>query len=1023
MKSQLFAPGQRWLSETEPELGLGIVAEHDHRTVTIEFRSCDQIRRYSRHEAPLNRIIFSAGDVITTCTGEDLVVIDTSVVQDTIVYHAHRQEDVADTISLPESLLSDTLVLNKPIERLFSGQTDASQWFYLRQHTLERLADIEKSPVLGLCSGRTDLIPHQLYIASEVASRFAPRVMLADEVGLGKTIEAGLILQQQLVSGLASRVLVIVPEPLLNQWLVEMLRRFSLHFSIYDEERCSEILEAMADDEGDTLRNPFMEEQLVLTSIDLFHRQPQWYEFALNGEWDLCIVDEAHHLRDDAPPVPVGASLLAKDSARDSSRAGSLPQVSARKLNDYTRIKEIALSSKGILLLTATPEQMGQENHFALLQLLDPNRFRDYASYKEEHDHYHALASTINALVSQEDLTPEQMQQLEEDLAKNHSPEAVGKLLAPLRAEEGEIASEARSHRESARDKLIRMLLDQHGTGRILFRNTRKSLTGFPTRAVNLVKLALPQQYANVLQEHPDSLNAHLQPENAFISVVADQDDDETAIALPWTSFDTRVKWLVDFLQSKRGEKVLLICAQDVTAISLEKYLRVNAGIRSSVFHRHMDLLDRDRAAAYFAGTESSAQILVCSEIGSEGRNFQFCRHLVLFDLPLNPDLLEQRIGRLDRIGQKHTIQIHLPVFTGSAQEVLYHWYHDALNAFQQVAPAAYRLYRQFNDELHAHLLAGNPETPAFTAFVTMANALNRELNAELEQGRDRLLEINSFNKETAARIVQQIREFEAVCTPEAYMKEVFDSFGIHYEHNSDDSYAIQPTEEMIVSSFPALPDDGMDATFNRQLSLHREDIQFLTWQHPMVRGAIDLVLDSPQGGAAVSLYSRECGDPELASNEMVVEAIYRTVAPAPKHLQMSRFLPATHFHYALVPETDDRSSNKVSVKKIRSKLRYIDKHEAATLVSDNQARIVQLLQQAEKLAQTEMTHSVNMVAASMLQSQTGEIKRLVALKQVNPNVRDSELEYLKEQTIQLHQCLKQASVELVAVHVMFRSS
>ncbi|MDP1932458.1 MAG: RNA polymerase-associated protein RapA [Gammaproteobacteria bacterium] len=998
MKSHQFAPGQRWLSETEPELGLGIVAEHDHRTVTIEFRSCDQIRRYSRHEAPLNRIIFAAGDVITTCTGEDLIVIDTSVVHDTVVYHAHRADNVADTISLPESLLSDTLVLNKPIERLFSGQTDASQWFYLRKHTLERLAEIEKSRVLGLCSGRTDLIPHQLYIASEVASRYAPRVMLADEVGLGKTIEAGLILQQQLVSGLASRVLVIVPEPLLHQWLVEMLRRFSLQFSIYDEERCSEILEAMADDEnGDTLRNPFMEEQLVLTSIDLFHRQPQWYEFAINGEWDLCIVDEAHHLRDDAPAI---------------GKPG-------KTLNDYARIKEIALSSKGILLLTATPEQMGQENHFALLQLLDPNRFRDYASYKEEHDHYQELAATINALVSEEALSTAQVQQLESDLSKHHSTEAIKKLLKPLLPG----VSLSKESTAEAREKLIRILLDQHGTGRILFRNTRKSLTGFPSRAVNVVKLTLPQQYANVLQEHPDTLIAHLQPESAFISAIADQDDDGSTITLPWTSFDTRVKWLVNFLQGKRGEKVLLICAQDVTAISLEKYLRVNAGIRSSVFHRHMDLIDRDRAAAYFAGTESSAQILVCSEIGSEGRNFQFCRHLVLFDLPLNPDLLEQRIGRLDRIGQKHTIQIHLPVFANSAQEVLFHWYQDALNAFLQVAPAAYRLYRQFSDELHVHLLIGNVEEPAFVEFVSKANALNKELNAELEQGRDRLLEINSFNKDSAARTVQQIREFEAACTPEAYMKEVFDSFGIHYEHNSDDSYAIQPTEEMIVSSFPALPDEGMDATFDRQLSLHREDIQFLTWQHPMVRGAIDLVLDSPQGGAAVSLFSRDCGDPEVASNELIVEAIYRTVAPAPKHLQMSRFLPATHFHYALVPETDDRSGNKVSVKRIRSKLRYIDKHEAATLVSDNQSRIVQLLQQAEKLAQTEMSHLVNMAASSMLQIQTGEIKRLVALKQVNPNVRESELEYLKEQTMQLHQCLKQASVELVAVHIMFRAN
>lgn len=995
-----FALGQRWLSETEPELGLGIVADVDHRTVTLTFRSCDQQRRYARQQAPLNRILFSAGDTITTLHGDELIVIEVFTLDDTVIYHSHLADDVTETIKLPESLLSDTLALNKPLERLFSGQTDASQWFYLRKHTLERLGDVEKSRVLGLCSGRTDLIPHQLYIASEVASRFAPRVMLADEVGLGKTIEAGLILQQQLVTGLASRVLIIVPDALLNQWLVEMLRRFSLHFSLYDDERCSEILEAMADEEGSG-RNPFMEEQLVLTSVDLFQKQPAWYEFAINGEWDLCIVDEAHHLRDDA--------VISAPSA-DPRR---------KKSTDYAMVKRIAESSRGILLLTATPEQMGQENHFALLQLLDPNRFTDYAAYHEEHAHYHALAATINALVSKASLSAAQLDDLEAVLATRHDPKGVNKILAPLLPS----STASGTVQNEARERLVRMLLDQHGTGRILFRNTRKSLTGFPSREVHPYLLPLPQAYDDLRIARPDALETHLKPEMAYISAGALMDEEEAEQSLPWTSVDPRVKWLVDFLQSNRGEKVLLICAQDVTAMSLEKYLRVNAGIRSSVFHRHMDLLDRDRAAAYFAGTESSAQILVCSEIGSEGRNFQFCRHMILFDLPLNPDLLEQRIGRLDRIGQKHTIQIHVPIFKDSAQEALFQWYQQSLNAFLLVAPAAYRVYRHYENTLHEHLLAPNPDSEAFKQFLQDAKQLNLTLNLELEQGRDRLLEINSFDKHSAQQTVQEIQAFEAACTPEAYMKEAFDAFGIHYEHNTDDSYIINPTEEMIVDSFPGLPDDGIGATFARQLSLHREDIQFLTWQHPMVRGAIDMVLDSPQGGAAVSLLpavnGREAG---ITEEEFVIEAIYRILAPAPKQLQMSRYLPATSFSYTLVPAIDEERAAQVSLDPVRHRLRYIDKHEAAGLISEHQARIIELLRKGEAKAQAQMAIKVGDASNDMLKTQTGEIKRLVALKQVNPNVRESEIEYLKEQTMQLHQCMKQASIELLAVHVVFKA-
>ena len=118
--------------------------------------------------------------------------------------------------------------------------------------------------------------------------------------------------------------------------------------------------------------------------------------------------------------------------------------------------------------------------------------------------------------------------------------------------------------------------------------------------------------------------------------------------------------------------KVLVICAHAETAMDLEDALRVRSGIPATVFHEGMNILERDRAAAYFADEEFGAQVLICSEIGSEGRNFQFSHHLVLFDLPSHPDLLEQRIGRLDRIGQKHVIELHVPYLETSPQERLF---------------------------------------------------------------------------------------------------------------------------------------------------------------------------------------------------------------------------------------------------------------------------------------------------------------------------------------------------------------
>ncbi|MFC6673673.1 SNF2-related protein [Marinobacterium aestuariivivens] len=133
------------------------------------------------------------------------------------------------------------------------------------------------------------LLPHQFYIARQVTRRPVPRVLLADEVGLGKTVEAGLIMHQLLCSGRAKRVLVVVPDSLVHQWLVEMLRRFNLRFSILDPLRCTAL---EMTEEG----NPFESAQLVICSLSFLTGDDDRRRAALEAGWDLMVVDEAHHL-------------------------------------------------------------------------------------------------------------------------------------------------------------------------------------------------------------------------------------------------------------------------------------------------------------------------------------------------------------------------------------------------------------------------------------------------------------------------------------------------------------------------------------------------------------------------------------------------------------------------------------------------------------------------------------------------------------------------------------------------------
>src|SRR5207253_4355402 len=134
---------------------------------------------------------------------------------------------------------------------------------------------------------------------------------------------------------------------------------------------------------------------------------------------------------------------------------------------------------------------------------------------------------------------------------------------------------------------------------------------------------------------------------------------------------------------------------------------------------------------------------LICSEIGSEGRNFQFAHDLVLFDLPLDPELLEQRIGRLDRIGQSSDIQIHVPYITGAPQELLVRWYHEGLSAFEHHLPAGSALFERFEAELRK--IAEDADAVAFGRLLDETKAAREEISSKLQAGRDRLLELHSF--------------------------------------------------------------------------------------------------------------------------------------------------------------------------------------------------------------------------------------------------------------------------------------
>ncbi|QDY40954.1 RNA polymerase-associated protein RapA [Candidatus Pantoea soli] len=962
----VFTLGQRWISDTESELGLGTVVALDTRMVTLMFPATGENRLYARHDSPVTRVIFNPGDTVTSHEGWQMQVDEVRNENDLVTYIGTRLDTEENNVVLREVMLDSKLVFSKPQDRLFAGQLDRMDRFALRFRARKYQSEQYRLPVSGLRGMRTNLIPHQLHIAHDVGRRHAPRVLLADEVGLGKTIEAGMIIQQQLLAGRAERVLIVVPETLQHQWLVEMLRRFNLRFALFDDDRYTE-----AQHDSD---NPFDTEQLIICSLDFVRRNKQRLELLTDADWDLLVVDEAHH--------------LAWSEAAPS--------------REYQVIEQLAENTPGVLLLTATPEQLGMESHFARLRLLDPNRFHDFSQFVAEQQHYRPVADAVSALLADHAISQDEMN-LINDLVGEQDIE-------PLL----QVANSDRDGKTEARKELISMLMDRHGTSRVLFRNTRNGVKGFPKRELHQIRLPLPAQYQTAIKvsgimgarkSAEERARDMLYPEQIYQEFEGDSGT--------WWNFDPRVEWLMGYLTSHRKEKVLVICAKAATALQLEQVLREREGIRAAVFHEGLSIIERDRAAAFFASQEEGAQVLLCSEIGSEGRNFQFASRLVMFDLPFNPDLLEQRIGRLDRIGQLHDIEILVPWLEKTAQAVLLRWYHEGLDAFEHTCPTGRTIYDKEYAQLIEYLAApDNPE--GLDAFIAESRKQHDALKAQLEQGRDRLLELNSNGGEAAQALADAIAAQDNDTELVNFALNLFDIVGINQEDRSDNLIVLTPSDHMLVPDFPGLPEEGCTVTFNRNQALSREDTQFITWEHPLIRNGLDLILSGDTGSCALSLLKNKA----LPVGTLLVEMVYVVEAQAPKSLQLTRFLPPTPVRL-LMDRAGNNLAGKVEFESFNRQLNAVNRHTGSKLVNAVQQDVHAILTQAETAIVPEAQALIAAAKAEADEKLSAELSRLEALKAVNPNIRDDEVEALESNREQVLAALSDAGWRLDALRLI----
>jgi ATP-dependent helicase HepA len=625
-----------WIEADQSVGPAKIVDDSDPSFFRVQSLSEDGLaRNYTRRNPPFKRVQLDVGQKLRVGSRPDEITLQRVELRSDIFHFTSTDGEnysEADVISISTSV--------GVIDLLRQSKFSAPKFFALRREAWQLLAQRSSHPLKGAAGCRVELLPHQIWVVAESLKMPQVRVLLADEVGLGKTIEAGLIFSALHARNKLKKVLVLVPPALKVQWLTESFRRFNVRFRLDHEE--------LIDD--DEFRD------FVIASLDEVERN--------NDDFDLIIVDEAHRL------------------VHDASRAKAL--------------EDLVRRSKHVLFLSATPRVHGDSEFLRMMSILGAG---------------------------------------------------------PMGQTETRV-----------------------------FQSQRKEL-GLPS----------------------------------FRRLEAALVTDKKA-------------WLFEFLKSRVGqapfEKVFLICSKASDVIQLATELKRKFGENFALFHEEMDLVERDRQAAYFADPEG-AQILVSSEIGGEGRNFQFCRDMVLFDLPRDPLIVEQRIGRLDRLGQKKPVRVWCPVLQESPEEEVFETLRDRFRVFNEPWSGS-----GLDDVEEDVLLGLQREMPSLESLQS-AGAFQKPRYDRLE----------------AQALVQSLRQLSETEIQD-FLERLYDLYGVEVEDfDTRGNWKIALSSLTFVEHFPGLGSGGERVlSFDRAQALAREDMSFFSLDHPDVIESIETLLSSEHG-------------------------------------------------------------------------------------------------------------------------------------------------------------------------------
>jgi ATP-dependent helicase HepA len=587
------------------------------------------------------------------------------------------------------------------------------------------------------------------------------RWLLADEVGLGKTIEAALILNRLVHTTTIERCLVVAPEALTVQWLGELWRKYHQVFTLLDSARLADV----ARDFGREF-NPFDVHRRAVVALETLIERPELVGHAVKAGIDVLVVDEAQRLR--RPPGHPGEP-------------------------GYRAIAPIAALDRHVLLLSATPLEDDAHGFFRLLQLLRPDEFPDDVDFEARLASGTPLPACTSATrrVDIGGLPPRTPAAVTPD-------EPAG--WRRLRELEMAVRSAPAANPVAERRKLDRI---------------RRAL-------------ASGAALAAVLAPDEQALRQQAQAADAV---------------------DPRLHWLLTHARrwSRTNEKALVFVAHRETLEMLRAALGERAQLASGAFHEEMPAARRDMEIARFRAEEGPS-ILISTEAGGEGRNFEFCHRLVLYDLPWNPSTVEQRIGRLDRIGRRIPVEIiyfRAPAGLGA----------DVARLFERLG-----LFREPIAGLEPQLahVEGVIEETALDGQALLSDERIEQVVADAQEARTRIraaayqqLHRDPYRPDMAAPILARVPEgLDALM--ENVVTHAANRLGFRVEHVRGREYAIEFGNEALIDSLPGVSGGAsFVGSFDREYAVEHETIDFFASGHPLVEGLLAHYEEDPKGRVA----------------------------------------------------------------------------------------------------------------------------------------------------------------------------